>query len=422
MPVQNEYAPLSQVIIHEPGYEWNLVTVEDDMPEKFLIEDVLFTDRAAHDHREFTNCLRWMVGDDGVIEFAELLKDILTDREVRSDVVGAVSALERVGVRTHDSLLSNDLPLDVLVQLLIAGAYKPEDPDHRGYTVLFPPAPNLLFTRDIGMIVGQSFILAHPAKAIRRREALLARYIFCNHPLFTDYAIVDVLDDATSHGLTGSISLEGGDINLIDDETLLIGTGERSSPTAAMLLARRLIADGTVKRVIQVEMPSDRATMHLDTVFTIIGPHDCVYYPPFFSEADDSHPIPCTVFESVGGSVQATYTSGDRGLFTTLETLGYSFRNRIPCGGDIPHYQTREQWTDGANMFALSPQITFIYERNIHTIDAFAKAGYEIIRPEEVVKRDPSTASHLLVTLSGAELSRGRGGARCMTMPITRQH
>ncbi|MDX9857287.1 MAG: arginine deiminase family protein [candidate division Zixibacteria bacterium] len=420
MPLHTEYEPLKRVVIHEPGYEWNLVTVEHDMPEKYLIEDVLFTQRAASDHREFSDCLRHAAGPGGVVEFTELLAEILSDREVCSDVVGAVSALEGVGIGTHDYLLSENLAPRELALLLVAGAFRPGDRSHQGYRVFFPPIPNLMFTRDLGIFFGDTVVLSHPAKGIRRREGLLARYIFRNHPMFADIQIVDVLDDATEHAFAGHVHLEGGDVIVLDSDTILVGSSERTSDSAIQLLARRLLTNGMAKRLIKVLMPRDRATMHLDTVFTIIGRDDCVYYPPFFSEGTGASPLNCITYELSDGELTVVDQTAPRGLFSALERLGYAFPNRVPCGGDIPHYQTREQWTDGANLFAARPRVAFIYERNTQTISAFQKNGYNVLSPSQFLKTDPATVDRTLVTLSGAELSRGRGGARCMTMPVSR--
>ncbi|KAA3637765.1 MAG: hypothetical protein DWP97_00270 [Calditrichaeota bacterium] len=422
MSIKSEFHPLKGVIIHKPGYEWNLVTVEHNMQEKYLIEDILFTEEAATDHTEFTDCLKHAVGTDSVLDFTTLLEEILSDREVRSDIVGAVSALENVGVKTHDLLLSEEFSNKELSNLLVAGAFHPEDKEHKGYKVLFTPIPNLMFTRDIGMFLHDAVILSHPAKVVRRREGLLARYIFRNHPLFKDINIIDIYDDATIHGMPDKIHLEGGDMLVLDKDTLLIGSSERTTDIAIELLMNRLFAEGIVKRVIKVLLPTDRATMHLDTVFTIIGKDDCVYYPRFFSNRDKNQQCPCFTYELVDGALRCVDESLEESIFGALKRIGYDFPNRIPCGGDIPHYQTREQWTDGANLFAVLPEVAFIYERNIQTINAFKKNGYSILTPKEFLKSDSMSLKKTIVTLSGAELSRGRGGARCMTMPFARNY
>ncbi len=424
MNLPSEYHPLQKVVVHTPGPEWEMVPLEADMAESYLVEDILFLKKAASEHSDFVACLRHIAGDDGVLQFADLLTEILGDEKVRSDIVGAVSALEGVGLRTHDFLLSADLSASQLAKLLISGsdtsaASKDQTSSRRRY---FRPIPNLMFTRDIGAFIGRAVILSHPAKRVRLREALLAQYIFRYHSVFANTNIIDILDDASAANSNGAVHIEGGDVMAFDHETVIVGSGERTTKLAVELLAQRLLSEGIVKRLIMVELPAERATMHLDTVFTVIGPQDCVYYPPLFSEDDPSTtPARALTYELVAGKATITDDSSPGGLFAALKRIGYDFPNRFKCGGDSLLFQSREQWTDGANLFAARPTVAFIYERNIETIASFKKAGYSIVTAQEFLTLDPASVEKTLVSVHGAELSRGRGGARCMTMPFSRQ-
>ncbi|HSG98639.1 MAG TPA: arginine deiminase family protein, partial [candidate division Zixibacteria bacterium] len=208
---------------------------------------------------------------------------------------------------------------------------------------------------------------------------------------------------------------------VLDDETLIVGCGERSSAVGVRILAERVLRDQLVSRFVEVNIPVERATMHLDTVFTIIGPEDCVYFPPLFDPGHPHYPpAPARTYELVNGEITVSHQSPRGGLFEELERIGKPLKNRIKCGGESPLFQTREQWTDGANLFAARPRVAFIYERNTETIRAFERNGYRVCATREFCQTDPATVDRTLVTLTGGELSRGRGGARCMTLPISR--
>ncbi|MEX2396968.1 MAG: arginine deiminase family protein, partial [Balneolales bacterium] len=201
-------------------------------------------------------------------------------------------------------------------------------------------------------------------------------------------------------------------------DLVMIGMSERTTFSGIMSVAEQLLNRG-IKDVMVVDIAKQRSSMHLDTIFTFCGPEECIAYPPAIMERKDN-----VVILSKHNGDLITRRMGD--VQTALETVLHREFNFIKCGGEDLTNQHREQWTDGANVFALAPGIIVGYGRNSHTFDALSKNGYTVMNQYDFIEKyrdipfDPKFGERIAISFDGAELCRGRGGARCMTLPISR--
>jgi arginine deiminase len=262
------------------------------------------------------------------------------------------------------------------------------------------------------------------ATRARRREALLSKYIFEHHAAFRDSCLfkVDFMEnDAQERSpRKGSATIEGGDVLVARRDLIIVGQTERTNSVAIKQLAQSLRdVNSGVKTVVIVELPKQRSFMHLDTVFTFTNADECLIYPPVI--------LP-------GGSQAAKVTSIDltkksiayatqKSLLATLRRHGMDL-DPIYCGGKKAIDQQREQWTDGANAFTLAPGIVMLYERNVRTAEELSAHGYQIVYEDDLLlgraELETWTKKKYAIQIQGHELSRARGGPRCMTMPLER--
>ena len=297
----------------------------------------------------------------------------------------------------------------------------------REFDYMLNPIPNLLFMRDPAAVVGDGYCVNAMATWARQREPLILSYVFKHHSRFCHLTDNDKWFDQVTPLIQGEIkvpqSLEGGDTLVLSDKVIAVGCSERTTADAIHILAENLRQDfrrgtGTFEHLLMVLMPKKRSAMHLDTIFTPINTHECLIYPPYFT--DGSRELLNVVkidlrFEELRFTTRPN-------LLTTLREVGLDLQP-VFCGGNDYIKQQREQWTDGANAFALAPGVILGYSRNVATAEELAKKGYRVLAARELLaepKINLLDRKKYLILLESGELSRARGGPRCMTMPLAR--
>jgi arginine deiminase len=381
---------------------------------------------------------------DKVIELQWLLADILHDREIKLKLIASVCAVENCTYETEKLLMTFDATQ--LANIFITGSL---DDDRN---MLFAPIPNFIFTRDIGIVINKYVLLNKPARKARIREALLAKYIFFNHPLFTQYQenIIE-LPDAANHfllpkdGDDKKVTLEGGDVMVVSKDHLLIGVSERTTMEAAHRAINILFEKNVVKKISIIKIPKKRDFMHIDTVFTQVKKNVWVMLGTFSKKAVKRENAD-TVQRILEGNVKKDdmlkiiqFRKKDvenPKYFDTLEDLLIDIsENDLDCNEKVKFiysgnnefpFDAREQWTDSCNLLALKEGVILGYDRNDKTVEAFRENGFKIIEAEELLNKLESDKMSIddmqdtLILMPSAELSRARGGFHCMSMPLLR--
>jgi arginine deiminase len=416
--VTSEVGRLKRVLVHQPGREIDLMV--PPMMAQLLFDDILYGQVAREEHRRFQQLIRYVA--DEIYDIQDLLEEVFEEEKVKKLVVRDLAKRHQLGRKLVKWLL--DQPPATLAEVVISGI--PNEKEGSGQLPKFDlfPLPNLFFMRDPQVVIGDRVVICSMATQARRREAVLADYVFEYHRLFRDRDnfLLDFMHDSEDRPASKRApTLEGGDIIVARRDVVLVGLSERTNRAGVQQLAKALKeADSGVRTVVVVELPRQRSFMHLDTVFTFTSKHECLIYPPVI--------LP-------GGSEAARVTTIDltkrnlahveqKSLLSALKKLGFDLEP-IYCGGNRAVDQQREQWTDGANAFALAPGIILLYERNVRTAEELAAHDYHIIYEDDVllgrVEMETWTDKKYALQIQGNELSRARGGPRCMTMPLERE-
>jgi arginine deiminase len=390
--VDSEVAPLRAVMLHRPGPELARLTPRNN--DSLLFDGIPWVGRAQEEHDAFAAALR----DRGVevLYLGELLAETLAVPEARAEVTDGVLADRRLGDALRDSVgryLADQDPRR-LAEVLMAGlAHEELKPGPGGLVYemmdrldfVIDPLPNLLFTRDSSVWVRDRVAVTSLAMPARSRETTLTQAIYRYHPRFAGTELL--YDPGLEH-------VEGGDVLLLAPGVLAIGVGERTTPAGAERLARRVFAAGLAHTILAVPIAQERATMHLDTVCTMVDVDAVVMYPIV---ADTLQAF--TVTADADGEPRARTPRPF--LEAAAEAMGIDRLQIIDTGLD-PVTAEREQWDDGNNTLAIGPRLCVAYERNVETNAQLERAGIEVVR------------------ISGSELGSGRGGPRCMSCPIER--
>jgi len=397
----SEIGRLKRVLLHRPGGE-----LENLMPEyleRLLFDDIPYLKEAQKEHDAFADCLRSQGVE--VVYLTDLVAESLTDGDVRRELLRQfLDEADIQDSRTREAVEEylSAMPDQEMVAAMMAGVRKSQlrtgsarlgdylSAAGDDYPFAVDPMPNLYFTRDPFATIGTGVSLHKMHTVTRNRETLFGKFIFEHHPLYKN------APRWYDRGLTSS--LEGGDILILSPQVLAVGISQRTREDSIDTLAETVLSyDGTFQKVLAFNIPKTRSFMHLDTVFTMVDRDKFTVHPNILGQL--------TVFVmELDENRKMTIRQEDGRLEDILkEHLGLDSVTLIPCGRGSEIDAAREQWNDGSNTLAIAPGEVVVYARNYVTNQSLEEAGIRI---------------H---TIPSAELSRGRGGPRCMSMPLWRE-
>jgi arginine deiminase len=391
----SEVGRLGTVMLHRPGNELKRLTPRNN--DRLLFDGIPWVARAQDEHDAFAAALR----DRGVevVYLMDLLTETLASEEARHHAITTALASLHLGDtmrRWLGPMLHDASPAELATHLTggirndeVRGGFGLVTSLLPAYDFLIDPLPNLLFTRDSSVWIRDHVTITSLTMPARSRETQLTELIYTEHPRFAGTPRL--------HGWRNE-HVEGGDVLLLAPGVLAIGVGERTTPAGAEQLAREVFTAGLAHTVLAVPIAQERATMHLDTVCTMVDVDKIVMYP---NVADSLTAYAVTTASSSGDDPELHVADAEHFLVAAAKAMGIDTLHQIDTGLD-PVTAEREQWDDGNNTLAIAPRVAVAYERNDETNDRLEDAGIEVVR------------------IAGSELGSGRGGPRCMSCPIAR--